>query len=175
MHRLRSLVTAGLILASLPFFATSVSATTAPVPGCVSNQLDVLASNWLGAAGNGAMAFDIVNRGALCRIGGFPTVQFLNGFGIAVDNHDIHRASMLFAEPKVMTLTMRHGSVLTFGVSWADNPVNNQTCKVTANTRVSLGDGVGHLPGEVPINPEPCGGNLWVTPIESGAWPQPNG
>jgi hypothetical protein len=121
------------------------------------------------------MAFDIVNRGALCRIGGFPTVQFLNGFGIAVDNHDIHRASMLFAEPKVMTLTMRHGSVLTFGVSWADNPVNNQTCKVTANARVSLGDGVGHLSGEVPINPEPCGGNLWVTPIESGAWPQPNG
>jgi hypothetical protein len=146
-----------------------------PAPGCTTNQLDVLASNWFGAAGNGSMAFDLVNRGARCRIGGYPTVKFQNGSGIAVDWHDIHRSSMLFAEPKAVTVTLTHGSVATFGVSWADNPVNNQTCLVTANALVELSHGVGNFWGLVPINPEPCGRTLWVTPIEPGAWPRPNG
>lgn len=175
MRRLRFFIAIGLCLGLLPVCSISSSGATALPPGCNSNQLEVLASNWLGAAGNGAMAFDIVNRGAHCRIGGIPTVEFLNGSGIAVDNHDLHRASMLFAEPKVTMLSVKHGGVVTFGVSWADNPVNNQTCQVTATARVELSHGVGHVSGEVPINPEPCGGYLWVTPIELGAWPQPNG
>jgi hypothetical protein len=94
---------------------------------------------------------------------------------LVVDNRDLHAPSMLFAEPRVATLTLSRGSVATFGVSWADNPVGKQTCPLTARAVVVLSKGIGNIWGEVPINSVPCGGTLWVTPIESGAWPLPNG
>jgi len=173
--RPRLLLTVGLVLFGIPTLATSVSATSAPVPECTTNQLVLLASGWFGAAGTGAMAFDVVNQGARCRIGGYPNVTFLNASALAVDSHDVHVSSMLFAEPRTVTLTLARGGVATFGVSWADNPIGNQTCPATARALVELRQGVGSLWGEVPINPEPCGRTLMVTPIESGAWPRPNG
>jgi len=174
------LLAAGLMLSCVPILTTSASATTAPIPGCTSNQLEVLASDWFGAAGAGAMAFDIVNRGPSCRIGGYPEVTFQNASAVAVDHHDVHESSMLFAEPRVVTVTLARGGVATFGVSWNDNtvnnlPYNNQTCPRTSSALVVLRQGVGSLWGQVPIDPRPCGDWLLVTPIEHGTWPRPNG
>ena len=156
--------------------ATSASASTRPEPACSSAQLVVLASGSLAAAGNGSMAFDVVNRGASCRIDGYPSVTFLNAIGRAVDNRDFHNSSsMLFAEPKASMVTIARNGVATFGVSWGNNPVNDEACPLSANAVVELRSGVENFWGEVPIDPSPCGNYLVVTPIESGAWPRPNG
>ncbi len=158
---------------------TNAPATTSPLPACASGRLEVLASASLGAAGAGAMAFDIVNRGSTCRIGGYPEVTFHNASGVAVDRHNVHQPSMLFAEPRVVTVTLVRGGAATFGVSWNNNTVNNvpynQTCPKTAYAVVVLRQGVGSLWGQIPIDPRPCGDSLAVTPIESGTWPRPNG
>lgn len=158
---------------------TNAPATTSPLPACTSDQLEVLASASLGAAGAGAMAFDIVNRGSSCRIGGYPEVTFQNASGVAVDRHNVHQPSMLFAEPRVATVTLVRGGAATFGVSWSNNPVNNlsynRPCPKTAYAVVVLRQGVGSLWGQIPIDPQPCGDTLSVTPIELGTWPRPNG
>ncbi|HEY5266861.1 MAG TPA: DUF4232 domain-containing protein [Acidimicrobiales bacterium] len=174
MLKLRLLLTTGLLLLGSPLLTGSASATTAPLPGCAASQLELFASGWFGAGGTGAMAFEVVNRGALCRIGGYPSVTFVDASDFGIDHHDLHRASMLFSEPKSMTLNLPRSGVATFGVSWADNPVGNDICPNMARAEVVLKDGVGNLSGLVPINSAPCGGTLMVTPIESGSWPRPN-
>lgn len=158
---------------------TNALATPSPLSACKSDQLEVLASASLGAAGTGAMAFNIVNRGSTCRIGGYPEVTFQNASGVVVDRHNVHQSSMLFAEPRVVTVTLGRGGAATFGVSWNNNTVNNlpynQTCPKTAYAVVALRKGVGSLWGQIPIDPRPCGDLLLVTPIEAGTWPRPNG
>ena len=167
------------ILSLMSIVGTSASATAAHIPGCASHQLEVLASNWFGAAGTGAMTFDIVNRGLACRVAGYPQVTFQSASNVVVDHHDVHESSMLFAEPRVVTVTLARGGVATFGVSWSDNEVNNlpynQTCPKTTSALVVLRQGVGSLRGLVPIDSRPCGGWLLVTPIEPGAWPRFSG
>jgi hypothetical protein len=104
----RLIATVGLFIMILPAIsASSSSAASIPAP-CASDQLMVLASNILGAAGTGAMAVGIANGGAPCRIGGYPQVRFLNAKGVAVDRSDIHDSSMIFAEPKSVTVTLGH-------------------------------------------------------------------
>lgn len=178
MLKLRVLLTVGtvsIVLFGTPILTSSESVGAAKVAGCASNQLELLASGWFGAGGTGAMAFDIVNRGARCRIGGYPSVTFLSASDFGIDHRDLHRSSMLFAEPKSIALNLPRGGVATFGVSWNDNTVGSQTCPDTARAQVVLNDGVGNLSGLVPVNSAPCGGILMVTPIESGSWPRPNG
>lgn len=175
MWRLRVLLIVGLAAFGLPIFAGALSAATASTPGCSSGQLYVLASGWYGAAGSGSMAFDIVNRGNRCRIKGYPSVTFVDPSDLGADAHDLHRSSMIFAEPKAEVVTLGRGGVATFGVSWSDNPIGTQACPETARAQIQLRQGIGSLWGLVPINPSPCGGTLFVTPIESGTWPRPNG
>lgn len=149
-------------------------------PPCANAQLMVLASNIEGALGTGAMAIGIANRGASCRIGGFPHVNFFNAKYVAVDVRDIHVSSMLFAEPRSATVTLKHDASASIGVSWSDNTVNNEsynsTCPRTVSMSVVLSHGVGHLSDELQVvSARPCGGSVEVTPIEAGAWPRPNG
>ncbi len=118
------------------------------------------------------MVFDIVNRGARCRIGGYPTVTFVTPQDVVADGHDVHRPSTFFAEPVASTLSLALGGVATFGVTWDDNAVGKQTCLGTARAQVVLSQGVGNLSSLLPINPAPCGGTLTVTPIEPGTWPR---
>lgn len=175
MTQLRLLLVAVLLLVGLPILSSSASAKTTPTPPCASDRLRLFDSGWFGAGGMGAMVFDIVNRGARCRIGGYPTVTFVTPQDFIADGHDLHRPSMFFAEPVASTLSLAQGGVGTFGVSWDDNPVGKQTCPGTARARVVLRRGLGNLSSLLPINPSPCGRNLLVTSIEPGTWPRQNG
>jgi len=121
------------------------------------------------------MVFDIVNRGARCRIGGYPTVTFVTPQDLIADGHDVHRSSMFFAESVATTLNLAHSGVATFGVSWNDNPAGKESCPETARAHVVLSQGVGHLSSLLPINPTPCGGTLLITSIELGTWPRQTG
>jgi len=177
MKRVRLVLAAGLLSVVVPVIGGSGSSAAPEVPPCSSEFVEVLASGWFGAAGTGAMAFDVVNRGAACRIGGYPTVSFENASAIAVDHRDVHESSMLFAEPRATVVILARGGVATFGVSWSDNPVNNKpydtACPETARAVIGPLHGVGNLYADVPINPRPCAGELLVTPIELGSWPRP--
>lgn len=175
MRRLRLLLVIGLALTIIPSIASSASASTHRAPDCVADQLQILDSQWLAAAGNGAMAFDVVNSGARCALEGYPNVTFLNAKGRAMDNRNVHDlSSMQFAEPKESLITLARGDVGTFGVSFSDNSVNNDSCPKTVNAVVQLRSGVGSFWAEFPIDLSPCGNYLSVTPIELGAWPRPN-
>jgi hypothetical protein len=164
------------MIATIPMFVPSAvaSASTARTPSCTSDQLQLLDGEWLAAAGNGAMAFDVVNSGTRCRIEGYPTVQFLDAKGRAVFGRDLHTSSMIFAEPKESLITLAPRSSATFGVSFGDNPVNNESCPKVVKAVVQLVSGTGRFSGEFPLDLTPCNG-LIVTPLESGAWPRPNG
>jgi hypothetical protein len=123
------------------------------------------------------MVIDLANRGATCRIGGYPQVTFYNAKSVAVDHHDIYEKSMAFTEPRSVTVTLAHGAAASIGVTWSDNVVNNQpyntTCPTTVTVLVNLRKGVGHLWGLLEVvSARPCGGSVSVTPIESGAWPR---
>jgi len=178
MKGARSILVAGLLIVSVQLVADSPSSAARMIQPCSSENLIVMASGWFGAAGTGAMTFDIVNRGPACRISGYPDVSFENSSAIEVDHRDIHTSSMLFAEPRAVVLALARDGVATFGVSWSDNPVNgrsyNKTCPETARALVTLRRGVGSLFGEIPINPRPCADVLLVTPIEPGTWPRLN-
>ena len=163
----------------LPIVATSsTSAATLPPP-CASSQLGVLASDTQGFAGTGAVVVGIANRGAACRIGGFPQVTFLNDKSVAVDRRDYHDSSMPFAEPGSETLTLGHNGAASVGVSWSDNSVtlhgHTTRCPRTVSLSITLVHGVGHLSGFLSVSTSACGGGVTVTPIEAGAWPRPNG
>lgn len=139
----------------------------------------VLASSTQGAAGTGFVTIDIANRGATCRLGGRPHVFFYNAKGVAIDRRDLYVSSMLFAEPRSVTVTLAHDGSASLGVSWSDNTVNNQpyntTCPITTSIYITQRGGVGHLLGLLPLVSRPCGGALEVTPIEPGSVPRPNG
>jgi hypothetical protein len=168
----------GLLIESIQLVADSPSSATRVIQPCTSDNLWVMASGWFGAAGTGAMTFDIVNRGPAGRISGYPDVSFENSSALVVDHRDVHTSSMLFAEPRAAVLELARDGVVTFGVSWSDNPVNNlpynKTCPETARAVVTLLRGVESLFGEIPINSRPCGDVLLVTPIEPGTWPRAN-
>jgi hypothetical protein len=137
----------------------------------------VLASDTDGFGGTGLMAIGIANIGASCRIGGYPQIEFFNSKGVVIDRRDFHDSSMAFAEPRSVTVTLRHEGSASIGVSWSDNPVTllngrTTTCPRTASATVVLQRGVGHLSGLLFVSTSPCGGAVDVTPIESGAWPR---
>jgi hypothetical protein len=173
---LRLLVTVGLFIVLLPLISTSSSLAATPPPPCGSSELSVLASDSQGFAGTGVMVIDIANRGAACRLGGFPQVTFVNGKGVAVDRHDFHTSSQYFLEPRSVTVTLRHAGSASIGLSWSDNQVNNQNyntaCPPTVSVQIVLRRGVGHLSGFLPVSVRPCDGGVEVTPIEAGAWPR---
>jgi hypothetical protein len=181
MRLVRFSATVGLFIMILPVISASSSSEASLTPPCASDQLMVLASNTLGALGTGAMAIDIANRGASCRIGGYPQVKFFNAKGVAVDHRDFHDSSMIFAEPKGVTVTLGHEDSASIGVSWSDNQVtltdgHTTTCPTTVSMSVVLLHGVGNLSELLQVvSARPCGGALQVTPIEPGAWPRPNG
>lgn len=180
MRLVRLLATVGLFIMILPAISASSSSAASLPPPCAGDQLMVLASDTQGFAGTGVMVIDIANRGVSCRIGGYPQVNFYNAKGVAVDRHNIHVSSMIFAEPRSVTVTLGHDGSASIGVSWSDNTVNNlpynTTCPSTVSVSVVLLHGVGHLSGLLPVvSARPCGGSVEVTPIEAGAWPRPNG
>ncbi len=179
MHTVRALSAIGLSCLIFPALSTSPTSAARLPPPCVQNQLVILASGTQGFAGTGAMAFVIANRGASCRIGGYAQVKFFNAKGVAVDHRDVHESSMVFAEPRSVTVILAHGGAASLGVSWSDNTVNNlplnRTCPMTVSVSVVLLHGVGHLSGLLQSSTRPCNGWLDATPIEPGAWPRQNG
>ena len=177
MRGARSLLVIGLMIATVPALApaTAGSASSVRTPSCVSDQLEVFDSMGYGDAGNGAMVFDIANAGAMCHLEGYPNVKFLNAKQRPVDDRDYHQSSMQFAEPKKSLVTLASGGVATFGVSFGDNPVNNDACPRVVHAVVQLGSGAGQFWGEFPIQLAPCGNYLLITPVEKGGWPRPNG
>ena len=178
MRLIRLLTVVGLLFMILPTVSASSSSAAPLSPPCASDQLMVLASNTDGLAGTGEMVIDIANIGASCRIGGYPQVEFFNSKHVAVDHHDFHGSSMAFTEPRSVTVTLRHKGSASIGISWSDEPVTlhgrTTTCPSTVSMSVALVRGVGHLSGFLYVSASPCGGGVDVTPIEDGAWPQPD-
>jgi hypothetical protein len=105
---------------------------------------------------------------------GYPRVEFFNVHGDAVDTKDLHVSSMFYAEPRPRIIVLAHNGVASVGLSWADNPVNHQTCPRAAWATVTLPNDMRTLSSSPGVWASPCGGYLMVTPIEAGPVPTPN-
>jgi hypothetical protein len=144
------------------------------IPPCT--HLQVAAENSEGAAGTGAVIVLLANPGAVCEVTGFPTVVFFNNKGIAVDTHNDHVSSMLFASPKAKLVVLQRNMVASFAISWDDNPVVlnsgvSTKCPSALWMAVSLSGGVRNSIGGPAIWASPCGGDLTVTAIQAGVTP----
>jgi hypothetical protein len=174
--RLKMFVTVSLVVGlSTPLFssASSEAAISTKTPACTN--LVVAASSSLGAGGTGAVIILVANAGKRCRLEGYPKVVFYNIHGVGVDSINLHQPSMRFGEPTPKLITLPSSSVASFGVSWADNGNNNEKCPAAAWTDVSLPTGIGSFHGYPGLaQAAPCGGTLYVTPLEAGAVPAPS-
>jgi len=128
--------------------------------GMHDNQLVLLASGWFGAAGTGAMAFDVVNQGARCRIGGYPTslsstrAPSQSTVMMSTSRRCSSRAENGNADPGAR-------GVATFGVSWA----TIQSAIRLAQRRPALWSNCARewQPlGRSADQSEPCGEPLWL-------------
>jgi hypothetical protein len=161
------------LLLSVISSAPTGAATTTITPDCT--HLVVAGGSFEGAAGTGSMVILVANAGKRCGLEGFPKVVFNNSHGAVVDGLNRHRSSMVYGMPQPRFITLPPGGVASIGVSWADNPVNNQKCPLAAFADVSLPSGIGRLSGSPGLfEVAPCGGTLYVTPLEAGAVPMPN-
>lgn len=144
------------------------------IPPC--SHLQVAAESSEGAAGNGAVIVLLANPRAVCKVMGFPTVVFYNNKGTAVDTHNDHASSMLFANPRAKLVVLQRNMVASFAISWDNNPVVyksgiSSTCPSALWMDVSLRGGVGSFSGYPAIEAAPCGGGLTVTAIQAGVTP----
>lgn len=145
------------------------------IPPC--SRLQVAAETSEGAAGTGAVIVLLANPGTVCEVMGFPTVVFFNNKGIAVDAHNDHVSSMLFASPKAKLVVLQKNVVASFAISWDNNPVVlksgvSSACPSAAWMAVSLRGGVRGSIGYPAIKDAPCGGTLTVTAIQEGVTPE---
>ena len=165
-----------------PVFAPTLTASAAgssspavrtSIPRC--SNLVVAASTTEGAGGTGGLVLLFANVGSRCVVGGFPRIVFFNSQGNEIDTRDVHSSSMFYAEPKPRSITIGHDGVASVGLSWQDNPVNSQTCPRAAWATVTLSSGGRQITGSPAVSASPCGGYVFVTPLEAGPKPSPNG
>jgi hypothetical protein len=164
-----------IIIALTPILVSGTSANATKTNGC--SHLVVGATEVAGALGTGGMSFLVANLGGRCTVEGYPIVNFFSSHGSEIDRKDLHQSSMLFAEPSPRLITLTHGAVASFGVSWGDNPVGTETiksCPRTAWANVRLASGIGVFDASPAVNAAPCGGWLIITPLEIGPEPAKN-
>lgn len=143
------------------------------IPLC--SRLVVATGASQGAGGTGTLVILVANAGQRCELKGYPKVEFFSARGVAIDTRDLHQNSAFYAEPKPRTVVLATNGVASVGLSWGDNPVDNQTCKPAAWSNITLPLGA-HAPSYSPaVLASPCGGYLIVTPLEAGPVPVPNG
>jgi hypothetical protein len=157
-----------LAVAFVPAVA-SASRAVAPPPSCT--HLVVATSTVEGADGAGYATVLFVNTGATCELEGYPTVKFFVTKASHLIGHDIHHASMVFAEPSPHRVILARGVVASVGVTWQDDPQPHQSCSTASWINVVL-PGPNRENYQPSINAKPCGSNVWVTNFESGARPR---
>lgn len=169
MKRLSLTIASALVVALAVPMATASVAANAALPACAHLIVGVTEVN--GAAGTEGATFLLANAGPRCSLEGFPTVVFYGAHGNPVDPIDVHRASTFFAEPPAKLLVLAHSSVASVGVSWSDTPTSKSSCPPATSAKIVLPNGVGVIDAQPSIIAAPCGGKLFVTPIEAGAEP----
>jgi hypothetical protein len=155
----------------IPPVRAGATSSTADIPSC--NHLVVASTPVEGADGAGYMTILFVNLGSRCVLTGYPSVQFFEPRATHLIGHDVHLASMVFAEPAPSRVALANGMVASIGVTWQDDPKRNQSCRSTqwANVVLPSKDRQNFQPS---VNAKPCGSDVWVTPFETRAQPKLN-
>jgi hypothetical protein len=157
----------GGVLTLMANVALSSPAGVHVTPAC--SRLVVGATSTGGAGGTGETTLLIANSGPPCEIEGYPRIELFSASGSLMKTTNTHSESYIFAEPAPRTVVLAQGAVASVGVSWSDNPVNNERCARAAWMEVSLPNGA--TIGSPNFRGAPCGGYLWVTPFEAGPLP----
>jgi hypothetical protein len=176
--RLRRLLISTIIAIALsPLVVATQEATasdTSPsIPLC--SRLVIAAGTTGGGLGTGSLVILLANAGKRCEIEGYPRVQLFNVHGALINTVNLHKSSMIYAEPRPRTIVLPHNGVASVGLSWGDNPVGNETCSRAAWATIMLPEGVVIQANSPSVSATPCGHYLFVTSIQAGPVPAPNG
>jgi hypothetical protein len=147
-------------------------AGASPLAPCT--HLVVATTTMGGAGGTGEVTLLFANAGARCEVRGYPHVSLFNSSGLMTKSSNQHKSSYIFAEPRPAAVVLSRDEVASVGLSWSDNPVNDQSfsksCPRAAWLDVTLPSGADV--GEPTFRGAPCGGSLFVTPFELGPVPE---
>jgi Protein of unknown function (DUF4232) len=151
-----------------PLAIRGSASAAATIPIC--SHLVVATTPQEGAGGTGASSILFANSGKRCEIKGYPHVALFSEAGSKLKSYNWHQKSYIFAEPKPEVVVLSHNEVASVGLSWSDNPVDNEGCPRAAWLDVSLPNGTDV--GGPDFRGAPCGGGLFVTPFELGPYPR---
>ena len=177
MRLRRLLVSAIIAIALSPLVVATHGATASavnpPIPRC--SRLVIAAGTTEGGLGTGSLVILLANAGKRCEIEGYPRVQLFNVHGSLINTVNLHKSSMFYAEPRPRNIVLPHNGVASVGLSWGDNPVGNETCSRASWATIMLPENVVIQANSPSVSATPCGQDLFVTPIEAGPIPAPNG
>jgi hypothetical protein len=129
-----------------------------------------------GAAGHQAFAFILTNTGSVsCTLEGYPYVQLMNASGSAIATTPIEGndgVTSISDLPK--TVTLAAGGTASFALQYEDVPTGSQTCTAASSIGIYLpGTAFAAAPSPVTISTDiaPCGGIVYVSPVQAGTAP----
>jgi hypothetical protein len=151
----------------------ATTTTTATTAMCQSTQLSVSPMQGSGAAGTIEMSVVLTNRGSsTCSLFGYPGMQLLDASGANLPTNVIRGGGPLFpvaaANQAPKTVLIAPGASGSFGLSYSDVPVGNETsCPTSANAEITPPGNTSSVTVALAI--APCGGGtVHVSPVYAG-------
>jgi Protein of unknown function (DUF4232) len=152
---------------------TTTTTTTATTAMCQSSQLSVSPQQGSGAAGTIEMTVVFTNRGAsTCSLFGYPGMQLLDASGGNLPTNVVRGGGPIFpvaaANQPPKTVLIASGASASFGLSYSDVPVGNETsCPTSANAEITPPGNTSSVTVALAI--APCGGGtVHVSPVYAG-------
>jgi len=153
-----------------PSPSPTATPTAAAAPVCQAGAMAAGLGESNNAAGHQAWTIVLTNDSAsACSLDGFPTLQLMNG-GTAVSttqaNGNPPAGAQISDTPTRVNIAPDTAG--SFVVQWLDVPTGTQQCNTAYELGISLPGGGGKVTaamGQI----MPCGGDLYVSPVRSGA------
>jgi hypothetical protein len=140
---------------------------------CQAAQLGTAPQQGSGAAGTIEMTVAFTNRGAsTCSLFGYPGMQLLDASGANLPTNVVRGGGPQFpvaaANQPPRTVRNAPGATGSFGLSYSDVPVGNETsCPTSANAEITPPGNTAFVTVALAI--APCGGGtIHVSPVYSG-------
>jgi hypothetical protein len=125
-----------------------------------------------GAAGHIGYAIVLTNAGAQsCTLDGYPTVQLVASSGnlSTTQSNGNDGVTTVSTTPELVTITA--GGAASFVLQYEDVPTGTQSCPYANQLQIQLPGGGGTVTASLPIQIDPCGGSIYISPVRTGTAP----
>ena len=161
-----------------PSARPSPSASARPTPSpsnatvlvCQATAMTASQGQSDSAAGHIVYAFVLTNTGAQpCTLDGYPAVQLVaaNGSLSTTQSNGNDGVTSVSTTPELVTIAA--GGSASFVLQYSDVPTGIEACPAATQLQIVLPGGGGTVPASADI--DPCGGDLYVSPVRAGTAP----